>query len=111
MITRSPFLKTRYVLKTRYGGYLHRDVPDEDAELTHVGPHTSCGEYLRRFWQRARPFGWCELLADDWPVDFAITANSPGRHSVSARKPTFPDQPAECFLSQRRLPLGLTQFF
>ena len=45
MITRAPFLKTRY------GGYLHRDVPDEDTELTHVGPHTPCGEYLRRFWQ------------------------------------------------------------
>jgi phenylpropionate dioxygenase-like ring-hydroxylating dioxygenase large terminal subunit len=45
MITRAPFLKTRY------GGYLHRDVPGEDAELTHVGPNTACGEYLRRFWQ------------------------------------------------------------
>jgi nitrite reductase/ring-hydroxylating ferredoxin subunit len=45
MITRASFLKTRY------GGYLHRDVPDEDTELTHVGPHTPCGEYLRRFWQ------------------------------------------------------------
>jgi nitrite reductase/ring-hydroxylating ferredoxin subunit len=45
MITRAPFLKTRY------GGYLHRDVTDEDTELTHVGPNTACGEYLRRFWQ------------------------------------------------------------
>jgi phenylpropionate dioxygenase-like ring-hydroxylating dioxygenase large terminal subunit len=45
MITRAPFLKTRY------GGYLHRDVPVEDAEVTHVGPDTPCGEYLRRFWQ------------------------------------------------------------
>ena len=45
MATRAPFLKTRY------GGYLHRDVPEEDAELTHVGPGTPCGEYLRRFWQ------------------------------------------------------------
>ncbi len=45
MVTRAPFLKTRF------GGYLHRDVPDEDAELTHVGPGTPCGEYLRRFWQ------------------------------------------------------------
>ena len=39
------------LLKTRYGGYLHREVPDEDAELSHVGPNTPCGEYLRRFWQ------------------------------------------------------------
>ena len=45
MITRAPFLKTRY------GGYLHRAVPVEDAELTHVGPDTPCGEYMRRFWQ------------------------------------------------------------
>jgi phenylpropionate dioxygenase-like ring-hydroxylating dioxygenase large terminal subunit len=26
-------------------------VPAEDAELTHVGPNTPGGEYLRRFWQ------------------------------------------------------------
>jgi nitrite reductase/ring-hydroxylating ferredoxin subunit len=45
MATRAPFLKTRY------GGYFHREIPDEDAELTHVGPGTPGGEYLRRFWQ------------------------------------------------------------
>jgi nitrite reductase/ring-hydroxylating ferredoxin subunit len=46
MVTRrAPFLRTRY------GGYLHREVPAEDAELTHVGPDTPCGEYMRRFWQ------------------------------------------------------------
>jgi phenylpropionate dioxygenase-like ring-hydroxylating dioxygenase large terminal subunit len=45
MATRAPFLTTRL------GGYYHRDVPKEDAELTHVGPGTPCGEYLRRFWQ------------------------------------------------------------
>ena len=45
MATRAPFLKTRY------GGYFHRDVPEEDAELTHVGPGTLGGEYMRRFWQ------------------------------------------------------------
>ena len=45
MADRSPFLKTRY------GGYFHRHTPVEDAELTHVGPNTPCGEYLRRFWQ------------------------------------------------------------
>jgi phenylpropionate dioxygenase-like ring-hydroxylating dioxygenase large terminal subunit len=38
-------------LTTRFGGYLHRKVPEEDAELAHVGPDTPCGEYLRRFWQ------------------------------------------------------------
>src|SRR5262245_55480533 len=34
-----------------YGGYHHREIPKEDEELTHVGPGTPCGEYLRRFWQ------------------------------------------------------------
>jgi phenylpropionate dioxygenase-like ring-hydroxylating dioxygenase large terminal subunit len=34
-----------------YGAYHHRDVPEDDAELTRVGPGTPCGEYLRRFWQ------------------------------------------------------------
>lgn len=38
-------------LKSRYSGYHHRHVPKEDTELTHVGPDTPCGEYLRRFWQ------------------------------------------------------------
>ena len=45
MSTRAPFLSTRY------GGYYHRELPKEDAELTHIGPGTPCGEYLRRFWQ------------------------------------------------------------
>ncbi len=45
MVTRAPFLKARY------SGYHHRRVPAEDAELTHVGPDTPCGEYMRRFWQ------------------------------------------------------------
>ena len=34
-----------------FAAYYHRDVPEEDAELTHTGPGTPCGEYLRRFWQ------------------------------------------------------------
>ena len=38
-------------LTTRFGGYLHREVPNDDAELSRVGPDTPCGEYLRRFWQ------------------------------------------------------------
>src|SRR5215468_11303850 len=44
-MTNTPFLTSRY------GAYYHRDVPKEDTELTHVGPGTPCGEYLRRFWQ------------------------------------------------------------
>ena len=31
-----------------FGGYHLRDVPPEDAELTHAGPGTPCGEHLRR---------------------------------------------------------------
>jgi phenylpropionate dioxygenase-like ring-hydroxylating dioxygenase large terminal subunit len=42
---RAPFLKTRY------GGYFHREAPDENAVLTHVGAGTPGGEYFRRFWQ------------------------------------------------------------
>ena len=34
----------------KYGGYHARLVRREDAELTHVGPGTPGGEYLRRFW-------------------------------------------------------------
>jgi hypothetical protein len=45
MTSRAPFLKTRY------GAYFHREVPDADTELSNVGPDTPCGEYLRRFWQ------------------------------------------------------------
>ena len=38
-------------LTTPYSAYNYRDVPKEDEELTHVGPGTLGGEYLRRFWQ------------------------------------------------------------
>ena len=33
-----------------HGAYYHRDVPLVDEELTHVGPGTPGGEWLRRFW-------------------------------------------------------------
>lgn len=45
MTDRQPFLKATY------GGHRVARVPAEDAELTHVGPGTPAGEYLRRFWQ------------------------------------------------------------
>jgi nitrite reductase/ring-hydroxylating ferredoxin subunit len=45
MAERVPFLNTGY------SAYHHRERPAEDEELTHVGPETPCGEYLRRFWQ------------------------------------------------------------
>ena len=37
-------------LNVPYGAYVHRDVPPVDEEITHVGPGTPCGEWLRRFW-------------------------------------------------------------
>ena len=55
MATRAPFMNTAY------SGYYHRDVPKENEELTHVGPNTPCGEYLRRFWQ---PVAYSDELTD-----------------------------------------------
>lgn len=34
-----------------YSAYHRRSVPAEDAEITHTGPGTPLGEYMRRFWQ------------------------------------------------------------
>lgn len=34
-----------------FSGYFNREVPSEDSGLTHVGPGTPGGEYLRRYWQ------------------------------------------------------------
>jgi phenylpropionate dioxygenase-like ring-hydroxylating dioxygenase large terminal subunit len=48
-------------LRTAYGAYFHRDLPEEDTELTRVGPGTPCGEYFRRFWQ---PIGFSDELSD-----------------------------------------------
>jgi len=44
-------IRTQPFLRTRFAGYHHRQNPGEDIELTHVGPDTPGGEYLRRFWQ------------------------------------------------------------
>ena len=41
--------------------YHHREVPKEDDYLTHVGPGTPAGEYLRRFWQ---PVAYSRSLKD-----------------------------------------------
>ena len=38
-------------LKTPNSQYHRRRLPSEDAGLTHAGPETPGGEYLRRFWQ------------------------------------------------------------
>ena len=55
MTTNSPFLDIPY------GGYLHNQVPLEDAELNHVGPGTPAGEWFRRFWH---PVAVAEDLKD-----------------------------------------------
>lgn len=47
--------------KPRYSGYRMRDMPSEDAEITHTGPGTPLGEYMRRFWQ---PVCMSEQLKD-----------------------------------------------
>ena len=44
-----------------FTGYFLSAVPPEDPELTHVGPGTPCGEYLRRFWH---PVALSSNLAD-----------------------------------------------
>lgn len=54
--------KQEHVLKHMpFGGYYKRDVPGPDTELTHTGPGTPMGEYMRRFWQ---PVCLSEQLAD-----------------------------------------------
>jgi nitrite reductase/ring-hydroxylating ferredoxin subunit len=53
--TKSPFLTKPY------SAYHHRDVPEDDKELTRVGPGTPAGDYLRRFWQ---PVAYARLLKD-----------------------------------------------
>ena len=48
-------------LNKTYNAYAHRKIPGEDVELTHVGPGTPGGEYLRRFWH---PVIYMEELTD-----------------------------------------------
>ena len=44
-----------------YSGYLLRDVPHADTELTHTDPGSPMGEFMRRYWQ---PVCLSEELAD-----------------------------------------------
>jgi nitrite reductase/ring-hydroxylating ferredoxin subunit len=48
-------------LSQPYSAYEYREEPPEDAELTHVGPGTLCGEYFRRFWH---PIAFSSELKD-----------------------------------------------
>jgi nitrite reductase/ring-hydroxylating ferredoxin subunit len=36
--------------KVPFGGYYNRPLQNDDSLLTHVGPGTPCGEYMRRYW-------------------------------------------------------------
>lgn len=56
------------ILDKRFGAYYHREVPPENALLTHTGPGTPCGEYLRRFWH---PVAHCASLKD-LPVPITV---------------------------------------
>ncbi len=39
-------------VKTKpFSGYYNRPLQNDDSLLTHVGPGTPCGEYMRRYWQ------------------------------------------------------------
>ena len=44
-----------------FGGYYRILDAQEDPELTHVGPKTPCGEYMRRFWH---PVAMSEQISD-----------------------------------------------
>ncbi len=50
--------------KVPYGGYYNRTQTGDDTLLTHVGPGTPCGEYMRRYWH---PFLLSSEL-EDLPV-------------------------------------------
>ena len=76
MAERVPFLNTAY------RAYDHRARPEEDVELTHVGPGTPCGEYLRRFWQ---PIITTEELSASTVLHH--------RASMGARPPSSVDSP------------------
>jgi nitrite reductase/ring-hydroxylating ferredoxin subunit len=47
--------------KSAYSGYYNRRPEDTDTLLTHVGPGTPCGDYMRRYWQ---PFMLSSELKD-----------------------------------------------
>jgi nitrite reductase/ring-hydroxylating ferredoxin subunit len=47
--------------KIPFGGYYNRVPQNTDTLLTHVGPGTPCGEYMRRYWQ---PFMLASELRD-----------------------------------------------
>jgi hypothetical protein len=99
MATRAPFLTTPF------GGYYHRDVPQEDTELTYIGPGTPCGEYLRRFWQ---PMCFTDDLRDSPAACHALGRGSrrvprwPGRCGA-ARIALSPPRHLMLYIATRRV--------
>ena len=71
-----PVKKAPFLTKP-YGGYLNRDVPKDDKELTRVGPGTPMGEYLRRFWQ--------PLLLSEQITDLPVAITRFGEELVAFR--------------------------
>src|SRR5262245_60937020 len=51
-----------------FGGYSINRQPKEDEELTHVGPGTPCGEYMRRFWHPVAMSGQVEGKTNPVPI-------------------------------------------
>lgn len=85
MVIRAPFLNTPY------GGCLHNEVPKEDEELTHVGPGTPGGEYLRRFWH--------PVIRADELKDLPVPVNILGEELV-----IFRDKSGQVGLLERHCP-------
>jgi nitrite reductase/ring-hydroxylating ferredoxin subunit len=68
-----------------WNGWHRRSNAAEDAELTHVGPGTPCGEYMRRFWH---PVAMTEQVRD-LPLairvlgeDLVLFRDLSGRHGL-----------------------------
>jgi phenylpropionate dioxygenase-like ring-hydroxylating dioxygenase large terminal subunit len=57
---RMPVKKPAFITEP-YSGYYHNDVPEDDKELTRVGPGTPAGNYLRRFWH---PVAYTQQLTE-----------------------------------------------
>ena len=53
--------KRSQFLTKSFSAYLHREVSEDDKELTRCGPGTPAGEYLRRFWH---PVSYSQQLKD-----------------------------------------------
>jgi phenylpropionate dioxygenase-like ring-hydroxylating dioxygenase large terminal subunit len=60
-MAQDPKAETPAARKQPFGGYYNRIPHNDDTLLTHVGPGTPCGEYMRRYWQ---PFLLASELKD-----------------------------------------------